>query len=274
MEQVEARAPVVKEEDQDDGHALKGDNEKIEDAVEISSGKTSQILVDKKKEEEEDQHERTASSLLLLAGEFGNNDTKVLQLLNEAGSNYSFKGLMRKLNLHQQSLSRALHRLQEMGLVERTASGYRLGSIMSTTTTSTTNTINNSAQLTARRPKGIEYTQLLQTYVPGNVKSADVIRQLVGKWFKNMRWLGMIESETGHTLQWTSEDGSFQINLRLISDYVIIETNASTEKEKVQAMSGSYAIYEQITRAVQSRLLAAANSSSLFRLDYHRSVNN
>jgi DNA-binding HxlR family transcriptional regulator len=265
MEQVEARAPAVKEEE-DDGHALKGDNEKIEDTVEISSGKTSQILVDKKKEEEDDQQEQPLS--LLLTGEFGNNDTKVLQLLNEAGSNYSFKGLMRKLNLHQQSLSRALHRLQEMGLVERTASGYKLGSVIST--------INNSVrQTTARRPKGIEYTQLLQTFVPGNVKSADVIRQLIGKWFKNMRWLGMIESETGHTLQWTSEDGSFQINLRLISDYVIIETNASTEKEKVQAMSGSYAIYEQITRAVQSRLLAAAtNSSSLFRLDYHGSVNN
>src|SRR6185503_11932455 len=116
--------------------------------------------------------------------------------------------------------------------------------------------------------KGREYMQLLQTYIPLNVRASEVVRQLVGKWFKNLRWLGMIESGTGYTLQWTSEDGSFQINLRLISDYVIIETNASTENEKVQAMTGSYAIYEQITRAVQNRL---ANS---FRVDYRGSVNN
>jgi hypothetical protein len=55
-------------------------------------------------------------------------------------------------------------------------------------------------------------------------------------------------------LQWTSDDGSFQINLRLIADYIVIETNASTEKEKVQAMVGSYTIYEQITKILQSRL--------------------
>ena len=119
-----------------------------------------------------------------------------------------------------------------------------------------------------KKPKGLEYTQLLQTFIPPSVKSRDVLLQLAGKWFKNLRWLGMIESGTGYTLQWTSDDGSFQINLRLISDYVIIETNASTENEKVQAMAGSYAIYEQITRAVQNRL---ANS---FQLNYRGSVNN
>ena len=62
----------------------------------------------------------------LSANDFHNNDNKILALLNEAGSNYSFKGLMRKLNLHQQSLSRALHRLEEMELVEKSLAGYRL----------------------------------------------------------------------------------------------------------------------------------------------------
>jgi hypothetical protein len=101
--------------------------------------------------------------------------------------------------------------------------------------------------------------QLLQTYIPLNVRAVEVVRQLVGKWFKNLRWLGMIESGTGYTLQWSSEDGSFQINLRMISDYIVIETNAATEKEKVEAMVGSYAIYEQITKAMQSKLGAYAD---------------
>jgi DNA-binding MarR family transcriptional regulator len=211
---------------------------KPEDSVkekQVISGKTAQILVE----------EETLST-----ADFHNNDNKILSVLNEAGSNYSFKGLMRKLGLHQQSLSRALHRLEEMGLVERSPVGYRLsrdGSAVS--------------RFDAIRPKGREHMQLLQTYIPLNVRASEIVRQLVGKWFKNLRWLGMIESGTGYTLQWSSDDGSFQINLRLIADYIVIETNASTEKEKVEAMVGSYAIYELITKAMQSKLGAYADRS-------------
>jgi DNA-binding HxlR family transcriptional regulator len=184
----------------------------------------------------------------LSATDFHNNDNKILALLNEDGSNYSFKGLMRKLNLHQQSLSRALHRLEEMELVEKSSIGYRLSKAGATAMSR----IELLQQL--HKPKGREYMQLLQTYIPLNIKASEVMRHLIGKWFKNLRWIGMIRSDTGYTLQWTSDDGSFQINLRLIAEYIVIETNASTEKEKVQAMVGSYTIYEQITNVMQSRL--------------------
>jgi DNA-binding HxlR family transcriptional regulator len=211
---------------------------KAEDFVaekQVITGKTAQqILV------EEDS---------LSATDFHNNDNKILALLNEAGSNYSFKGLMRKLNLHQQSLSRALHRLEEMELVEKSPVGYRLSKAGATAMSRMM-----ELQQQQHKPKGREYMQLLQTYIPLNVKASEVIRQLIGRWFKNLRWIGMMGSATGYTLQWTSDDGSFQINLRLIADYIVIETDASTEKEKVQAMVGSYAIYEQITKAMQSRL--------------------
>jgi DNA-binding HxlR family transcriptional regulator len=206
----------------------------------MTSGKAAtaaQILV----EEEED------SQNSLSANDFHNNDNKILALLNEAGSNYSFKGLMRKLNLHQQSLSRALHRLEEMELVEKSPVGYRLSKAGA-------NSMSRIELLQQHKPKGREYMQLLQTYIPLNVKASEVIRHLIGRWFKNLRWIGMIRSDTGYTLQWTSDDGSFQINLRLIAEYIVIETNASTEKEKVQAMVGSYTIYEQITNVMQSRL--------------------
>ncbi len=184
----------------------------------------------------------------LSATDFHNNDNKILALLNEDGSNYSFKGLMRKLNLHQQSLSRALRRLEEMELVEKSPVGYQL-SKAGTTAVSRIELLQQQ-----HKPKGREYMQLLQTYIPLNIKASEVMRHLIGRWFKNLRWIGMIRSDTGHTLQWTSDDGAFQINLRLIADYIVIETNASTEKEKVQAMVGSYTIYEQITKVMQSRL--------------------
>src|SRR5918996_6129501 len=199
----------------------------------------AQILV----EEDGDSQES------LSATDFHNNDNKILALLNEDGSNYSFKGLMRKLNLHQQSLSRALRRLEEMELVEKSPVGYRLSKAGATAISRI-----GLLQQQQHKPKGREYMQLLQTYIPLNVKASEVMRHLIGKWFKNLRWIGMIRSDTGYTLQWTSDDGAFQINLRLIADYIVIETNAFTEKEKVQAMVGSYIIYEQITKVMQSRL--------------------
>jgi DNA-binding HxlR family transcriptional regulator len=185
----------------------------------------------------------------LSATDFHNNDNKILALLNEDGSNYSFKGLMRKLNLHQQSLSRALRRLEEMQLVEKSPVGYRLSKAGATATSRIELLLQQQ-----HKPKGREYMQLLQTYIPLNVKASEIMHHLIGKWFKNLRWVGMIRSDTGYTLQWTSDDGAFQINLRLIADYIVIETNASTEKEKVEAMVGSYTIYEQITKVLQSKL--------------------
>jgi DNA-binding HxlR family transcriptional regulator len=231
---------MMKVEKADSESAALKEEAKAEKSVEVSSGKTAQIIV---------SQENSPS-----ASDFHNNDNKVLTILNEAGSNYSFKGLMRKLNLHQQSLSRALHRLEEMGLVEKTQEGYKLHKMM-------------SLPALQRQRKGTDYMQLLQTYIPVNVKAGEVVRHLVGKWFKNLRWLGMIESATGYTLQWSSEDGSFQINLRLISDYIVIETNASTEREKVQSMSGSYAIYQQITKVIENRI---GNAYAL----RHNSANN
>jgi DNA-binding HxlR family transcriptional regulator len=200
----------------------------------------AQILVE---EEDDNSHDSISAT------DFHNNDNKILALLNEAGSNYSFKGLMRKLNLHQQSLSRALHRLEEMELVEKSPVGYRLSKGGASAVSGI-----ELLQQQQHKPKGMEYMQLLQTYIPFNVKAPEVMHHLIGRWFKNLRWIGMIRSDTGYTLQWTSDDGSFQINLRLIADYIVIETNASTEKEKVQAMVGSYTIYEQITKVMQSTL--------------------
>ena len=179
-----------------------------------------------------------------------NNDSRILALLNEEGSNYSFKGIQRRLGIHQQSLTRALHRLGEMGLVQKSDVGYQLSKTGEAAAAKTGIAVD---------AKGREYIQLLQTYIPIDIRPAEMVGSLVGKWFKNLRWAGLIESGTGFTLQWSSDDGSFQINLRMISDYVVVETNAKSQAEKLKAMVGSYAIYEQITRALQERV-APANS--------------
>jgi DNA-binding HxlR family transcriptional regulator len=218
------------------------------------------------------------SSLSININDFlHNNDAKVLSLLNqETGSNYSFKGLTRKLNLHQQSLTRALNRLEDLGLVEKSSVGYKLSkngeSIMMTLSTTTTTTKSNNLERSSSsgscilqeeisgiaEKKGNDYVQLLQTYIPIDIKPDEIVHALIGKWFNNLRWVGFVESETGggYMLQWISDNNnnSFEIILRVISEYLIIETNAISDKEKVEAMIGSYRIFEQITKILRNKI--------------------
>jgi hypothetical protein len=193
---------------------------------------------------------------------FGNdvfhiNDNRILSLLNEeTGSNYSFKGLMRKLNLHQQSLARALDRLEDLGLIYKTPVGYKLsknGQLMGLAKS------DSQKKVLSRKIGRDGYIPLFQTYIPININTKELVRNLIGKWFYKLRWIRVIESEMGYLLQWMSDDNSFQVNLRVVSHYFIIETDAASDKEKIQAMVGSCKIFEYITKALQNKLEAVDN---------------
>ena len=219
------------------------DTTKVIEKEIISTDKAAQVLIGKESDDDGGEYSSFTNNFRI-------NDSKILSLLNqEVGSNYySFTGLMRKLNLHQQSLTRALNRLQDLGLIDRSNMGYKLTKNgISMLSKSSVGSIDKII-----KPK--EYIQLLQTYIPINVNVRDIARSLVGKWFNNLRWTGLIENEMEYMLQWISEDNSFQINLRILTDYIVIETNAISDKEKVEAMVGSCRIFEQIIRILQSKL--------------------
>jgi hypothetical protein len=163
------------------------------------------------------------------------NDSKVLDVLSENNSNYTFRGMMRKLGMHQESLSRSLQRLHELDLIEKSQLGYKLSE--------------KGAFLAKEEPKfKISYTPLLQTYVPSNVHATDIISTMAGRWFKNLRWIGMIESQTDNVLQWISEFGAFELNLRVSPNYIQIETNAASEKDKAEAMISAYRIIQEVSK--------------------------
>ena len=83
------------------GYGTDTDSPKAIEKQIVSTDNATQVLIEKK-DHNDDQHS-------LFVSDFRMNDSKILSLLNhEAGSNYySFTGLMRKLNLHQQSLARS-----------------------------------------------------------------------------------------------------------------------------------------------------------------------
>jgi hypothetical protein len=168
------------------------------------------------------------------------NDSKVLDVLSENNSNYTFRGIMRKLGMHQESLSRSLQRLHDLDLIEKSQLGYRLSE--------------KGAFLAKEDPKlKISYMPLLQTYVPSNVHASDIISNMAGRWFKNLRWIGMVEGQNDHVLQWLSEFGSFDLNLRVSPNYITIESSATSEKDKADAMISAYRIIQEVSKLYGSQ---------------------
>jgi DNA-binding MarR family transcriptional regulator len=231
---------IVSEKDDLDKNVIENRKEIVSSIPD--SSKTSQILIQRDDKDEDDYS--------LSVTDFRTNDNKILSLLNqEDGSNYySFKGLMRKLHIHQQSLSRALNRLQDLGMIEKSTvhSGYKL-------------TQKGESVLLKSGPRDLEgkgniYSQLILTYIPINVKANEIADSLIGRWFNNFRWVSLIEGGTGYALQWVNEDDSFQVSLKIVSDYIIIETNAVSDKEKVEAMAVSYRIFQHVMRLFQNKL--------------------
>ncbi|MGI0073749.1 MAG: MarR family transcriptional regulator [Nitrosotalea sp.] len=185
--------------------------------------------------------------------DFQSNDKKVLSVLNQdsdlADNQYTFNGLVRKLGIHQQSLSRALHRLEEAGLVQRTGSGYKLNkNLRSVLVKQARIDLENLSRKISKQH--LQFVQILQLYIPTTVKVDDIVDKLVGKWFGNLRWIGLIEGDGGYVLQWANSD-KFQINLKIVSRYATIESNATSDKDKAEAMIGAHRIFEQITKVLQ-----------------------
>jgi len=191
-----------------------------------------------------------------------NNDKKILSLLRkELLSTYSFKAIERKLDIHQQSLSRALKRLLDLNLIEKTSSGYKLveRNVYNFNSVIEENLLNEEIEIDKSK-KHRKYKQLIQTDIPikGNIES--IVDHLAGKWFGNLRWFGLIKKETGFRLQWIAVDKysnnkTFQINISILSEYIIVESNAVSDTEKVEAMYYSNRIIEVIIKIVQQNLI-------------------
>lgn len=192
-------------------------------------------------------------SSVMSLDDFQANDKKVLSVLNQdsdlADNQYTFNGLVRKLGMHQQSLSRALHRLEDAGLVQKTESGYKLSRNLRSILVKKSRI--NLESLSKRISKQqAQFVQILQLYIPTIVEVEEVVGKLLGKWFGNLRWIGLIEGDGGYVLQWANSD-KFQVNLKIISRYAVVESNATGDKDRAEAMVSAHRIFEQITKILQ-----------------------
>ncbi|HXS59815.1 MAG TPA: hypothetical protein VN703_03275 [Candidatus Sulfopaludibacter sp.] len=190
-----------------------------------------------------------------------NNDKKILSLLDEEiCSTYSFKAIQRKLDIHQQSLARALKRLVYLELVEKSPTGYKLNKKNMFTSKAFENSQlveeEENTEVTKAKKR---FNQLIQMRIPIKTSIELIANRLIGKWFGDLRWFGLIKKETALTFQWIAinkynNNNLFQINVNIVSEYIVIECNAVSDKEKIEAMLYSNRIVNEIMKILQSNL--------------------
>lgn len=168
-------------------------------------------------------------------------DADVLSLIDEeALAVFTFDGLKRRLGLHPETLSRILARLEEEGIVKKTANGYTV-----------TPKINRLRVQETRREE--QLVPLLQTYLPSNMQVQQLITNLKGKWFGLLRWFGLTEDSRGVVLKWITEDGGIQINATIQDSTLTIEGKFLRDNNLNRALSASYQLMSYIGSILSSR---------------------
>jgi DNA-binding transcriptional ArsR family regulator len=161
-------------------------------------------------------------------------DADVLSLIEtEDLSVFTFDGLKRRTGLHPEILSRILSRLEEEGIVKKEREGYRVSPKIT------------ELKLNSPRPQ-VPTTPLIQTFLPSDLMTPQLILSLRGKWFGALRWMGMSENRQGVTLKWITEDGGIQIAANIQGTALNIEAKFLTNNNLNAALKASYQLMSLI----------------------------
>lgn len=166
-------------------------------------------------------------------------DTNVLNVIEEEDlASFAFEGLKRRLGVHPETLSRALYRLEDQGIVEKGAEGYRV--------TSKAKKLIKTHSFSS----GGSSMNILQTLLPPKVSLQQVVSNLKGKWFGVLRWLGYSKNSESITLKWITEDGGTVISANFQYGYLIIDAKMLLEEDLNVALQASYQLMGYIAKLV------------------------
>ncbi len=170
-------------------------------------------------------------------------DADVLALIEKEDLTiFTFDGLKRRTGLHPETLSRILIRLEEEGVIKKGPEGYRVTPKIT--------------ELKLRKPNQEESTTpLIQTFLPSDLLTQQLILSLKGKWFGVLRWLGISENNQGVTLKWITEDGGIQIAANIQGTALNIEAKFLTNNNLNLALKASYQLMANIGKLCQASSL-------------------
>ena len=172
-------------------------------------------------------------------------DADVLALIElEHLATFTFDGLKRRTGLHPETLSRVLIRLEDEGIIKKEHEGYSVNPKIT--------------ELGLQRsPKETPSTSLIQTYLPSDLLTQQLIASLKGKWFGLLRWLGISENNQGVTLKWITEDGGIQIAANIQGSALSIEAKFLTNNNLNLALKASYQLMSLIGKVCISSQTAS-----------------
>jgi DNA-binding Lrp family transcriptional regulator len=161
-------------------------------------------------------------------------DADVLAVIETEGlATFTFDGLKRRTGLHSETLSRILIRLEEEGIISKEPAGYRVNPKI---------TELKLQQLPQKSPT----TPLMQTFLPSDLLTQQLILSLRGKWFGRLRWLGISEDNRGVTLKWVTDDGGIQIAANISGNALSIDAKFLTNNDLNAALKASYQLMSLI----------------------------
>ncbi len=166
-------------------------------------------------------------------------DREVLEFLSkDPAAQVAFQGIRRRLGIHPEQLSRALHRLAEDDLVQKTDVGYRV--------TPKALSIFSPKEWSSDRPGAT----VLQTYLPADVDVRALVGSLRGSWVGPLRWYGLVESGEELRLSWALEDESIQLDVRIQAGQLMITTNVDSHDRLDEATRLGHLLFRQIAGEV------------------------
>lgn len=166
-------------------------------------------------------------------------DREVLEFLSkDPAAQVAFQGIRRRLGIHPEQLSRALHRLAEDDLVQKTEVGYRV--------TQRAMSIFSPKEWSSERPGAT----ILQTYLPADVDVRALVAAVRGSWIGPLRWYGLVESEAEVRLSWALEDESIQLDVRIHAGQLTIAAGVDSHERLDEAARLGHLLFRQIAGEV------------------------
>ena len=152
--------------------------------------------------------------------EVGEREALVLEELgHDDRSQVAFQGLRRKLDLHQEKLSRTLRRLERDGLVQKNDGGYAI--------------TDQGISALRGRSGGVASTRqvrIIEALLPPHLDPQEVASHLSRRWFRGLRWYGRSDSGGEIALTWLAEPGNEAVRLRIGAGSITLETDGAAPK--------------------------------------------
>ncbi|HKT21509.1 MAG TPA: hypothetical protein VJR06_02630, partial [Nitrososphaerales archaeon] len=171
--------------------------------------------------------------------ELSQRDAEVVRAIEDEGlSVFTFDGIRRLTGSHPETLSRALGRLEDGGVVVRTPEGY-----------SVTGKTKGAVGL---RPAngGTRGVPILHTFLPYDAKR--IVAALKGRWFDNIRWVGIAEGGDGVVMKWVTDDGSAIIDAKFSAGQLDVEAKVDSDSDLPKAVRAAHQLVARISRLYSS----------------------